>query len=163
MPITTWRNFTISVSAMNVAPFCLKSFHHCCLNLLRVFLPLRQSTVFFVCEFRHCFQWLIHDWNYMSLLSNIVQLLSTDSILPLSSKRLFDSWWLLLFPQFRYGLWSFEFSSSDQYEVLEMSSILNYSVVHCFAQFQGRTKPKQSEAEQSPVFLTCMILPWPFP
>ena len=100
---------------------------------------------------RHCFQWLIHDWNYM------------DSILPLSSQRLFDSWSLLLSLLLHSGLWRFEFSSSDQHEVLQMSSILNYSVVHCFAQFLGRTKLKQSEADQSRVILTCLILPWPFP
>ena len=109
---------------------------------------------------------MCHDWDFMRLLWNTVHVPSPENTLPLSSQPrlcfLFDSWWLLLFPQLRYGLWSFEFSSSDQYEVLQLSSILNYSVVHCFEQFQGRTKPKQSEAEQSPVILTWKIRPFPW-
>ena len=64
----------------------------------------------------------------------------------------FDSWCLLLSPQLRSGLWSFEFSS------LKTFSIVNNLSVHCFEQFLGRTKPRQSEAEQSPVILTCTIL-----
>ena len=70
----------------------------------------------------------------------------------------FDSWWLLLSPQLRSGLWSSEFSSSDQYEVLQTFSIVNNLSVHCFGQFLSRTKPRQSEAEQSPAILTCTIL-----
>ena len=91
----------------------------------------------------------------MNLLLNIVPLLSTDSILPLSSQRrlafFFDSGLLLLSPPFHVGLRSSEFSSFDQYEVLQMSSILNDSVAHCF-----------EEAEQEPAILTCIILPRPF-
>ena len=37
MPRATWRTIAISVSARNVAPFCLKNFHFCCLILLMVF------------------------------------------------------------------------------------------------------------------------------
>ena len=72
---------------------------------------------------------------------------------------LFDCWWLILFPQHRSRLWSFEFSSFDQHEVLQLSSIVNYSAVHCFKQFLDRIKPRQCEAEQNPVILVCMILP----
>ena len=168
MPITTWRIITISVSTRNVPPFVWRAFISVAWIFWGFFLPLRQSwpsnlvrertIVLFVCEFHHCFQWLIHDWNYMSLLSNIVQLLSTDSILPLPSQRelsfLFDCWSLLLSQQLRSGLWNFELSSFDQYEVLQMSSILNNSVVHCFEQFLGRTKPRESEADQNPAILT---------
>ena len=39
---------------------------------------------------------------------------------------LFDSWWLLLFPQLRSGLSSFEFSSSDQYEVLLLNKVWHF-------------------------------------
>ena len=55
-----------------------------------------------------------------------------------------------------FRTWSFDFSSSDQYEVLQTILILTNSVVHCFWQFLGRTKSRQSEAEQ---ILTCTILP----
>ena len=52
---------------------------------------------------------------------NIVQLLSTDSNLPLSSQRwlsfFFDSWLLLPDQSHRSGPSSFEFSSVDQYRV----------------------------------------------
>ena len=42
----------------------------------------------------------------------------------------FDSWWLNPFPQHRSEPWSFDFSSSDQFEVLHLlSSILNNSAV----------------------------------
>ena len=61
---------------------------------------------------------------------------------------LFDSWWLILFPQRRFGLWSFEFASSDQYEVLQMSSIVNNLSVHWFERFLDRTTTsRRSEAE----------------
>ena len=90
-------------------------------NLVR-----EQTIVLFVSD--HCTSLLVlvcHDWNYMSLLLNIVHVLSTENTLPLSSLRrlsfLFNSRGLILFPQLRSGLWSFEFSSSDQYEVLQMS------------------------------------------
>ena len=42
----------------------------------------------------------------------------------------------------------FEFSSSDQYEVLQLSSIVNSSAFHYFEQFLDHTKPTQSEVEQ---------------
>ena len=83
---------------------------------------------------RICFQTRDHDENYTGLLPNIVQLLSTDSILPLSFLRwlvslFFDSWLLLLSHLFRSGLWSFASSLSHQYDVLLMSSIWKSSVV----------------------------------
>ena len=62
--------------------------------------------------------------------------------------------WLILFPQLRSRLWSFEFSSSDQYEILQTSSIVNNLSAHCFEQFLGRTKLRESEAEQNPAILT---------
>ena len=98
--------------------FCsssLTSFLLCCLNLLRA--SLRQSwtsnlvrertIVLLLCEPRICRQMLDHGGNYTNLLSNIVPLLSTESILPLSSRRklsfLFDSWLLLVSPLFHHG------------------------------------------------------------
>ena len=112
------------------------------------------------------FQIQVHDWNYRSLLLNTVHLLSNDSILPPSSPRrlsfLSGSWLLLLSQRSRSGLWSFEFSSTDPFEVLQLSSILNSSVAHWFVQFLGRTKPIQSDAAQNPALLTCIILPGPF-
>ena len=102
---------------------------------LRVFLTLGQTwpsnlvrektVVLLVSDHRASLLELVcHGWNYMSLLSNIVHVLSTQHNLTLCSPRrlsfLFDSWWLILFPQLRFGLWSFEFSSSDQYDVLQI-------------------------------------------
>ena len=72
---------------------------------------------------------------------------------------LFDSWSLLFFPQLRSGTLSFEFSSSDQHEVLQTSSIVHDLSAHFFERFLDRTKPRRSEGEQSPVILTCAILP----
>ena len=40
-----------------------------------------------------------------------------------------------------------------------MSSIVNNLSAHYFEQFLGHIKPKQSEAEQSPVILSCPVLP----
>ena len=146
---------------------CLKSFPLCCLMFLRIFLPLRQSwpsnlvreqtIVLFVSDRRTSLLVLVcHDWNYMSLLS-------TENTIPLSSLRklsfLFDSWWLLLFPHLRSELWSLEFSSSDQYEVLQTHSLVKNLSAHHFEQFMGHRKPQQSEAEQSPEILTCTIVP----
>ena len=73
----------------------------------------------------------------------------------------FDSGLLTLFPQDRSDLWCFEFSSSDQYEVLQTSSIANNLFAHYFERFLNRTKPRQPEAEQSPVILTSTMLPAP--
>ena len=82
-------------------------------------------------------QTLSHGANYMNLLSNIVHLLSTDSILTLSSQRrisfLFDSWFRLLPPLFHFGLWGFASSLSDQYDVLLLSNtILQVWLVQSF-------------------------------
>ena len=162
---------TFFVTARNCAPFVCRAFLSA---VLMIFLTLHQSwpsnlvrektIVLFVSD--HCTSLLVLvccDWNYMSLLLNIVHVFSTENTLPLSSQRrlsfLFDTWWLIIFPQLCSRLWSFEFSSSDQFEVLQMSSIVDYLFVHCFEQFLGRTKPTQSEAEQSLVILTCAILP----
>ena len=119
---------TKPVSAWNFAPFVWRDFLFVAWCFRGVFVSLRQSwpsnlvrertIVFFVWKHRHCFQGLIDDWNCTSLLSNIVHLFSTESILPLSSRRrlsfLFDSWSLLLSQQLRSGLWSVEFSSFDE-------------------------------------------------
>ena len=146
---------------MKFRSFCMKSFPFCCLIPLRVFVPRRQSLPSYQ---RHCFQRpLSHDWNYMSLLLNIVHVSPTENTLSLSSQRrlsfLFDSWWQLLFPQLRSGLWSFEFSLSDQYEVSQTSWIIKNLSARFFERFLDRTKSTRSEAEQSPVILTCTILP----
>ena len=62
------------------------------------------------------------DDDYPSCLWTINQLLSTDGILPRSSPRrlfsLFDSWLLVLFPQLRSELWSFEFSDDGLFTSL---------------------------------------------
>ena len=151
-----------------------RNFALCCLMFLKIFLLLRQSwpsssvqdktIVLFASDHRTSLLVQVrHDWNYVSLLRNIVHVPSTENTLTLSLLRklsvLFASWWLLLFPQLRSGLWHFEFSSSDQQEVLQKSSIVNNLYVHYFERFLDRTKPRQSEAEQSPVILTCTIIP----
>ena len=120
-------NYHIGVEFLS---FGLKRCPHCCQKFgLRIFLSLGQSwpsnlvrentVVLFVSDHRTILLELVcHDWNYMSLLSNIVHVLSTQHTLTLCSPRRlsfhFHSWWLILFPQLRFGLWSFEFSSSDQ-------------------------------------------------
>ena len=93
--------------------------------------------------------WLKLHESPLELLSVCLPL-KTLSHFPLSVGFLsfFDSWWLILFPQHRSGPCSVEFSSSDQYEVLQLSSIVDSSAP-CFAPFLGHTKPTQSEAEQN--------------
>ena len=155
------RGFYKSWIGMELRSFYLQSFPLCCLILLRVCLPLRQSwpsnlvrektIVLLVSDLCHrCRRSLSHDWNCMSLFWNIVHVPSTENTLPLSSQRrrsfLFDSWWLILFPQLPSGLWSFEFSSSDQYEVLQMSSTVNNLSVYCLERFLDRTKPGRSDS-----------------
>ena len=44
-------------------------------------------------------------------------------------------------------------------KVLQTFAIVNNLSVRCFERFLGRTKPRQSEAEQSPVIWSCTILP----
>ena len=44
-----------------------------------------------------------------------------------------------------------EFSSSDQYEVLQTFPIVKNLSFHCFQRFLDRTKPRRSETEQGPV------------
>ena len=98
--------------------FCLKSFHD----------SFERRLLVSVC----------HDWNYMSLLSNIDHVRSTESILLLSSQRsqrrlsfLSDSWSLLLSRHLRFGLWSFEFSIliSMKSHVSLQSWITRFSIV----------------------------------
>ena len=61
---------------------------------------MREKTIaLFVSDTCDCFQRLgCHDWNYMSLLWNIVQVSSTENTLPLSSQRklAFLPFWLLV-------------------------------------------------------------------
>ena len=64
-----------------------------------------------------------------------------------------------LFPQNRSGLWNFDLSSSDQYEVSLQYSIVDSSVSHCFDQVPDHAMPSQSEVERNSVILTCTILP----
>ena len=123
----------------------------------------RRRSSFSVSDLCPCFQWLLgHDWSCMSLLWNIFHVPSTENTPPLASWRrlffLFGPWWLNRFRQHPSGLWSFEFSSSDQY-VSQVSSIVNNSACHCFAPFLDHRKPTQSEVEQNFVILTCTILP----
>ena len=91
---------------------------------------------------------------------------SIDRILPLSSQRglsfLCDPWKLLLYPQFHFELWSFAFSSSDQFVASQMSSVFGTLVAHFIGSSLGHTKPIQSEDEQNPAVLTCTNLPRPF-
>ena len=163
--LTGFLNFT---SEWKFSPLVWRDVLIVARNLFEDFLSLRQSwpsnlvrektIVLFVSDHRASLLELVcHDWNFMSLLSNIVHVLSTQHTLPVSSPRmpsfLFDSWWLILFPQLRFGLWSFEFSSSDQYEVLQMSSIVNNLSVHWFERCLDRTTtPRRSEAEQRESF-----------
>ena len=65
---------------------------------------------------------------------------------------------LIPFPLHRSGLRSFEFSSPDKYEVLQLSSICDSSVPW-FAPFLDRTMPSQSEDEQNLPIWSCTILP----
>ena len=123
----------------------------------------QKTIVLFVSDLCHCFHGLLcHDWNYMIFLWTIVRLLSTENTLPLSPPRrlsfLFDSWWLIPFPQHRSGFWSFEFSSSDQFEVLQLFSIVDSSAPG-FAPLLDHKKPTQSGVEQNSEILTCTILP----
>ena len=117
MPKFSWRVFANPVSAWNFAPFIWRAFLFVawmCFFLL-IFLHLRQSfpsnlmqektiVLFYLWLFANVSRGYVrHDWTCMSLLWNIVHVLSTDNTLPRSSLRrlsfLFDSWWLILFPQ----------------------------------------------------------------
>ena len=85
---TTWLFYF----GKGICPFSPMGYVLCCLNFWRVFARLswpsyvvrKRTIVLFVSEPRICFQIQVHDWNYKSLLSNTANLLSTDSILPLS-------------------------------------------------------------------------------
>ena len=98
----------------------------------------KRMIVLLTCGPLSGFQLLAHGGNCLSLLLNLVHLLSTDSILPLSSQRRFsfsyNPWLLLLFPPLRSGSWSFCSSGSDQYAILHTSSIFDSLVVLCFEQ-----------------------------
>ena len=127
--------------------FCLKSFLLCGLIPLRIFLSLAVSLGFRNCcgsgRLSFASDWLVRDWNCMSLLSNIVHVPSTENTLPLSSQRrlsfLLNSWSLSA-----TSLRTLKFrASSDQCEVLQMSSIVNNLFAHYFEWFLDRTKPKQ--------------------
>ena len=137
----TWRVLDNFCYGTEFRSFCLKSCPLCCLMFfwgfspfvilgLRVWRGRRRSVS------DHCTCLLVlvsHDWNCMR------------NSLPLSSQLrlsiLSDSWWLTLIPRHRSEPWSFEFSPSDQHEVLQTSSMVNNLSVHCFERFFGRTKP----------------------
>ena len=133
---------------MEFGSFCLKNFPLYCLIPLRFVVPRRQfvlpsngmwekTFILFVSGLRHYFQRLLcHDWNCTSLLWNIVHVPSTENTLPLSSQRRLS--FLLTVTSFR--TWSFEFSSSDQFEVLRLSSIVNSSASHVFEHFLDHYK-----------------------
>ena len=132
-----------------------------CLSLAISLFCLR--IVHFVSDPCHCFQRLgCHDWNCVGLIWNTVHVHFTENTLLLSFQRrlsfLYDPWWLISCPQHRSRLWSFEFSSSDQHEVSQLSLICDSSVPW-FAPFLDRTMPSQSEFDQNLPVLTCTILP----
>ena len=118
--ITCSYNFCIGTEFRS---FCLKSFHVCCLILVRFFLPRRQSwlsnlvlertIVLFVSDHRTSLLVPVcHDWNYMSLFSNIVPVPSTENSLPLSSQRSVPlsttSFWTLEFRvRINWSIWLF--------------------------------------------------------
>ena len=106
VPIITWRvSYTFLWGNLGT-DFCVlfqKGSSLKSLNFFRVFrqsvpsLLVRQRTMVLLVSDRIRFLQLDHDWSYKSLLLNIVQLLSTDSILPLSSpRRLFSPLGLLV-------------------------------------------------------------------
>ena len=57
----------------------------------------------------------------------------------------------MLVPQHRSEPLSFEFTSSDQHEVLQLSLIVNSSAFFCFQPFLDHIKPLQSEVDQNSV------------
>ena len=124
-----------------------------------------KTIVLFVSNLCHCFQRLEgHDWNYMSLLWDIVHVPSTEklSYFPLNTGFL-SFMTLVTDPLSTTSLRAlkFPFSSCSQYEV-SLQFLIAYSLVtHCFEQFLDRTRPTQSEAEQNPVILTSIFLPGP--
>ena len=109
----------------------------------------------------------VHDffrgWNCKSPLLNTVQLLSTDSILPLSSQNwlssLCDSWLIHLSQSFHSGLCSCASWSSDQCVFLPQSSIFDSLALPGLDQFLVHTWPTRSEAEQNLVSSTCTDCP----
>ena len=117
----TWRIRTLSSKKI-------------CARYLPVNLCLRfwnwRERLFFSSLPRICFQMRVRDGNHMSVLSNIVHLLSTDSILPLSSQRwlasLCDSRLLyLLVPQLRSEFSNFSSSLLDHSVASPLSSVWN--------------------------------------
>ena len=107
MPKFTWRILTEFESTWNFA-LVQRAFLFTAWSLSR-FLPLavrlfclrmgcrRRRSSFFVSDHCHCCQRLsCHDWEYMSLLWNIIHVPSTENTFPLSSQRrlsfLFDAW-----------------------------------------------------------------------
>ena len=157
MPKLTWLVFTNSESEWNFAPFIWRALLFvawflwgflslAASLLLRIWCGRRRSSfrslIFATAAGSHS---VMTETAWVSFW-NIVHVPST---LRLSSQRwlsfLFDSWWLILFPEHRSETWSFEWSSPDQYEVLQLSSIVNNSAFHCFEHFLDHTKPTQSE------------------
>ena len=116
-------------------------------------LLVQERTIALLVSDRICFQTQDHDGNYMSLLSNIDQLLSTDSILPPSFALTFLPFWLLVTISF----WTLP------------HCLINMTSYWCFQSGIARlfvvvyTEPIQSEAEQNPAILTCTNLSGPFP
>ena len=107
MPKFTWRILTEFESTWNFA-LVQRAFLFTAWSLSR-FLPLavrlfclrmgcrRRRSSFFVSDHCHCCQKLsCHDWEYMSLLWNIIHVPSTENTFPLSSQRrlsfLSDAW-----------------------------------------------------------------------
>ena len=107
MPKFTWRilkefestwNFALVQRAFLFTAWSLSGFLPLAVRLfcLRMGCRRRRSS-FFVSDHCHCCQRLsCHDWEYMSLLWNIIHVPSTENTFPLSSQRrlsfLFDAW-----------------------------------------------------------------------
>ena len=102
---------------------------------------------------------------WLSLLSNAVQMLSTESILPLFFPRwrffLFDSWPILPSQFFHSRVWSCASWSSDQHVVLPSSSIFDSSAILYLDSILDCTKPTQSEVGRNPATSFCTNLPGP--
>ena len=159
-----YRHGILLLLSEGLSPLLPELFDGIAPSILAFKLVREWATVLLVSEPRICT--LDHGGNCMSLLSNIAHLLSIDSShFPLNVG--FLSFFTLGYCSFlNYFVSDSEFSSFDLREVLHMSSIWNSSFAICFEQSLDHTKPRQSEAEQSPAILTCAILqgslPWEF-
>ena len=163
MPKFTWRVFYI-FSAWNFSPFVWRAFRSVAwcswgfFLLHRLSWPsnlVRERTIVL---FVSLLVLVCHDWNYMSLLLNIVQVCSTENTLPLS----FLSFLTL-------GDWSSFHNFALDCEASSSHHLINMKFYRCL-QSQITCLPivsngflivqsQDGETEQRPVTLTCTILP----